>query len=165
MTVPTLKCHWEKLMNYMHYFSKPRSARVHLSQCHSSLTHGPKARDWETELSERVSSHRTETSGHTASTASVLQCRLRACSVDQKHPTLWDPMDCIPLSSSVHGSSQVRILEWVAISSSRGPSQPRDRTQVSCTGKQILYRWATWEALRGFIQLIIDIYFLELHFI
>ena len=153
-------------MNYMHYFSKPRSARVHLSQCHSSLPQGPKARDREAALSETVGSHRSETSGHTASTASVFQCRLRACSVHQKHPTLWDPMDCSPLSSSVHGGSQVRIPEWVAISSSRGPSQPRDRTQVSCTGKQILYRGATWEALRvTVIQLIIDIYFLELHFI
>ena len=37
-----------------------------------------------------------------------------------------DPMDCSPPGSSVHGIFQVRILEWVAISSSRGSSQPRD---------------------------------------
>ena len=41
------------------------------------------------------------------------------------------PVDCRPPSSSVHGILQARILEWVAISFSRGSSQPRDRTQVS----------------------------------
>ena len=35
-------------------------------------------------------------------------------------PALWDPMDRSPPGSSVHGISQARILEWVAISSSRG---------------------------------------------
>ena len=43
-----------------------------------------------------------------------------------------DLMECSPLGSSVHGISQVRILVWVAISCSRGSSQPRDQTQVSC---------------------------------
>ena len=38
--------------------------------------------------------------------------------------TLCDPMDCSPPSSSIHGTFQARILEWVAISSSRGPSDP-----------------------------------------
>ena len=41
-------------------------------------------------------------------------------------------MDCSPWGSSVHGISKARILEWVAISSSRGFSWPRDRTQISC---------------------------------
>ena len=52
------------------------------------------------------------------------------CSDAQSCPTLWDPMDCSPPGSSVHGISQDRILEWAAISFSRGSSQPRDRTQV-----------------------------------
>ena len=43
---------------------------------------------------------------------------------------LCDTMDCSPAGSSVHGSLQIRILEWVAISSSRGSSQPRNGTQV-----------------------------------
>ena len=48
-------------------------------------------------------------------------------------PTLCDPMDCSPPGSSVHMISQARIiLEWVAISSSRGSFQPGDQTQVSC---------------------------------
>ena len=50
--------------------------------------------------------------------------------------TLCNPMDYSPPGSSVHGISQVRILEGVAISSSRGSCQPRDQTLVSC-----LLRW------------------------
>ena len=64
------------------------------------------------------------------------------CSVPQSCPTLCDPVDCSLLGSSVHGISQVRMLEWVAISSFRGSSQPRDRTCVSGIGRQILYLWA-----------------------
>ena len=44
-------------------------------------------------------------------------------------PTLCDPMDCSPPGSSVHRISQARILEWVAISSSRGASRPRALSQ------------------------------------
>ena len=50
--------------------------------------------------------------------------------------TLCDPMDCSPPGSSVHGILQARILEWVAIPFSRGSSQPRDWTQVSCTASR-----------------------------
>ena len=46
--------------------------------------------------------------------------------VTQSYPTLYDPMDSSPPDSSVHGILQARILEWVAISSSRGFLQPRD---------------------------------------
>ena len=62
---------------------------------------------------------------------------------------LWDPMDCSLLGSSVCGIFQARILEWVAISSSRGSSGPWNRIPVSCissTGRWILYHCATWEA-------------------
>ena len=44
-------------------------------------------------------------------------------------PTLWDPMDCSPPVSSVHGIFQARILEWVAIFYSRGSSWPRGSNQ------------------------------------
>ena len=47
-------------------------------------------------------------------------------------------MDCSPPDSSVHGISQARTVEWVAISSSRGSSQPRNRTCISCTASRIL---------------------------
>ena len=46
---------------------------------------------------------------------------------------LCDPMDCSPPGSSVQGILQARILEWVAMPSSRGSSQPRDQTHVSYT--------------------------------
>ena len=46
--------------------------------------------------------------------------------------TLCNPVDCSLPGSSIHGILQARILELVAISFSRGSSQPRDRTQVSC---------------------------------
>ena len=58
---------------------------------------------------------------------------------------LWDPMDYSLPESSVHGIFQARILEWVAISSFRGSSQPKDQTRVSCIGRWVLYHWATWE--------------------
>ena len=48
-------------------------------------------------------------------------------------------MDCSLPFSSVHGILQARILDWVVISSSRGSSQPRAQTRVSCIGRQILY--------------------------
>ena len=51
--------------------------------------------------------------------------------VTQSCPTLCNPMDCSLPGSSVHGISQVRILEGVAIFFSRGSSQARDQTQIS----------------------------------
>ena len=56
-----------------------------------------------------------------------------------------DPMDCSLPGSSVHGISQARILEWVAISFSRGSSQPKDWTWISCIGRWILYHGPTRE--------------------
>ena len=57
---------------------------------------------------------------------------------------LCDLMDFSLPGSSVHGILQAKVLGWVIISFSRGSSQPRDRTQVSCvssTGRWILYQW------------------------
>ena len=51
--------------------------------------------------------------------------------VAQLCPSLCDAVDCSPPGSSVHGFLQARILEWVAISFSRGSSQPRDQTKGS----------------------------------
>ena len=53
-------------------------------------------------------------------------------SVTKSCLTLCDLMDCSPPDSSVHGISQARILEWVAISFSRGSSRPRVQTHSSC---------------------------------
>ena len=68
---------------------------------------------------------------------SVLLCMLRCV-------WLWDTIDCSPPGSSVHEISQARILEWVAISSSRESYNPVS-TCVSCTGRQILNHWTTWK--------------------
>ena len=72
-----------------------------------------------------------------------------SCLVTQMCPTLCDPMDCNPPSSSVHGILQARILEWVAFPFSRGSSQPRDQTEVSCTAGGFFTSWATREDLNA----------------
>ena len=63
--------------------------------------------------------------------------------VVQSCPTLCDPMDCSLPGSSIHGIFQTRVLEWVAISFSRGSSQPRDWTQVSYIVGRRFIVWAT----------------------
>ena len=69
-------------------------------------------------------------------------------SVTQLCPSLCNPMNCNMPGYSVRGIFQTRILEWVAIPSSRGSSWPRDWTWVSCIsciGRQTNYHFATWE--------------------
>ena len=72
--------------------------------------------------------------GHVTA-SSDLSCSLSAVVLRAKSlqscPTLGDPMDCSPPGSSVRGILQERILEWVAVPSSRRSPQPRDRSQVS----------------------------------
>ena len=65
-------------------------------------------------------------------------------------PTLCNPMDCSPPSSSVCGILQARILEWVAMSSSRGSSQSRNRTCISMSPALVFFiTTTTWEAHGG----------------
>ena len=67
-------------------------------------------------------------------------------SVVQSLSCVWffcDPMNCSLQGSSIHRISQGRILERVAISFSRGSSQPRDQICISCIGMRILYHWVT----------------------
>ena len=69
--------------------------------------------------------------------------------VTQSCPTLYNPMKNNPSGSSVHGILQARILEWVAISSSRASSCPRDPTHVSyasCTAGRFFTHQAIREA-------------------
>ena len=66
--------------------------------------------------------------------------------VAQSYLTLCDPMDCSQPGSSVHGISQARILEWVAISFFRSSSQLRDQTCVSCIADRFFTVWVTREA-------------------
>jgi len=67
--------------------------------------------------------------------------------------TLWDPIDCSLLGSSVHGIFQAIVLEWIAISFSRGSSQLRARTQVSHIVNRCFTVWATRCRVRLFIWL------------
>ena len=57
-----------------------------------------------------------------------------------------DPMDCSLSGSSIHGIFQARVLEWIAISFSRGSSQPQNQTWVSCIAGRCFTIWATREA-------------------
>ena len=59
--------------------------------------------------------------------------------------TLCDPTDRSPPGSSVHVILQARILEWVAVPFSRGSSQPRDQTQISCIVSRFFTIWAARE--------------------
>ena len=71
------------------------------------------------------------------------------CLITQSWPTLCDPMHRSPPGSSVHGDSfQARILGCVAMPSSRGSSQPRDRSQVSIIPGRFFTVWATREVQR-----------------
>ena len=71
--------------------------------------------------------------------------------VAQSCPTLFDPMDCSPLGSSVRGILQARILPWIAILFSRGVSQPKDWNCISWIAGRFFTIWATrkaWELPR-----------------
>ena len=66
----------------------------------------------------------------------------------QSCPTFCDPMNCSLPGASVHEILQAKIMEWVAISFSKGYSRPRNQTGVSyssCIGRQNLYHCGTWE--------------------
>ena len=80
-----------------------------------------------------------------------LECNSRKSTeseVFQSCLTLCNPMDYSLPGSSVRGLFQARVLEWVAISFSRGSSQPRDWTWVSCIADRRFTIWVTREALR-----------------
>ena len=64
-------------------------------------------------------------------------------------PDSCEPMDCSPPGSSVRGILQERILEWVAMPSSRGSFQPRDRicaSYIPCSGRLVLYQLSHWKS-------------------
>ena len=78
-----------------------------------------------------------------------LYLRMCVCSVTLVTSVMLDslwPYRLSPAGSSVHGVLQARILEWVAMPSSRGSSRPKDWSCISCHYRQILYLWATREA-------------------
>ena len=67
------------------------------------------------------------------------------CLVTKSCLSLCDTLDYRPPGVYVQGISQARILEWIAISFSRGSSQPRNQAGISCIDRWILYCWATRE--------------------
>ena len=71
---------------------------------------------------------------------------------------LCNPMDCSLPGSSIHGIFQARVLEWVAISFSRGSSQPRDQTQVSHIIGKRLTIWATREVFVSDLSCWVKVY-------
>ena len=87
--------------------------------------------------------------------------------VTQSCPTLCDPMDCSLPGSSVHGIFQVIVLEWIAISFSRGSSWPRNQSQVSRIVDRHFTIWATEvlisarSLLKYFVTCFLELYFLS----
>ena len=78
---------------------------------------------------------------------------IKSCLVTKSCPTLATPWTVARQASSVHGISQARILGWVAISISRGSSQPRHRTWVSCnTGELLHCMWILYQVSYSSVQ-------------
>ena len=75
--------------------------------------------------------------------------------VAQLCQTLCDPMDYSPPGSSVHGILQARVLEWVAMPSSKESFQPRDRTKVSHIAGRFFTIWDTREARWVFVPVLV----------
>ena len=86
----------------------------------------------------------------------ILHIPVDCChSVTQSRPTLCSPKDCSPPGSSVYGIIQARILQWVAMPSSRGFSKPRNQTsisQVSCIGRQVLWHQRHQRSLHIYVN-------------
>ena len=80
----------------------------------------------------------------------ILSITLLLCEV-KSLSCVWlcNPMDCNLPASSLHGILQARVLEWVAISFSRGSSRPRDQIRVSLIPGRHFNLWATREAWNG----------------
>ena len=101
----------------------------------------------------------------------VCVCARMHCQSFGRVQLFCNPTDCSPPGSPVHGTSQARILEWVAISYIRESSRPWDWSHVSCisfTGRWILYHCTTWEALfivENWILFILKCVFKSLYFI
>ena len=83
----------------------------------------------------------------------TLPCGSHAMLSHFSHVPLCNPVDCSPPGSYVHRILQARILEWVAISSSRGSSQLRDRPRVSCAAGRFFTTNTTCEALTLWVNL------------
>ena len=97
----------------------------------------------------------------------VMLSYVQVCLAAQSCSTLCDPMDCSSPGSSVHGILQAKILKWVAIPFSKGSSQPRDRTQVSCVEADSLPAEPLERSLHSvyICHNFIKLYILNVHFV
>ena len=116
---------------------------MRLSQRSLSPSHLVKKADMCPHLLWRVSVWPEEWGQPYAAISTHTERWVHACSIAQLCLTLCDLMGHSPPGSSVHGISQARILEWVAISSYRGSSWPRHPTSHlwSCFGSTTWERW------------------------
>ena len=98
-------------------------------------------------LKSILNSECSDTCIHTHMFNALLSVRVCVCVclTTQMCSTLSSPMDCSSPGFSVHGISQARILEWVAIFYFRRSSQPRNWTPVDSIGRWTLNHWAIWE--------------------
>ena len=96
------------------------------------------------------------TTGPLATESMFAWSEVKWSDVAQSCPTLCIPVDCSLQGSSVHVIFQARVLEWVAISFSRGSSWPRNRTQVSHIAGRCFTIWATRDVcLLGFSFVVV----------
>ena len=86
--------------------------------------------------------------------SSLLCCSDWCGLVTQACKTLCNPVGCRLPGYSVHRILQARIRGWVGIPFCRGSSRTRDRTCISCIGRQILYNLSHWEALLSAYEVI-----------
>ena len=100
---------------------------------------------WLTTKSSRIKHSRQSHKGNLHALSRVSECRTNSMlsEVAQSRPTLCDPMDDSLPGSVVHGILQARILEWAVIPFSRGSSQPREQSRVSCIADRCFTVWAT----------------------
>ena len=81
--------------------------------------------------------------------------RILVCVYAQLYVTLCNPMDVAPPVSSVYGTFQARILEQIAISYSRGSSQPSEWSHISCVsciGRHVLYHCTSWKTTNRILR-------------
>ena len=107
--------------------------------------------------SKQITLYEWQGTGESTGTASYKSSELSEplCSGAQSCLTLCNPVDCCLPGCSIQGILQERKLEWVAISSSRESSQPRDWTHVPCIfgiGRWIFYHCTTWGWCQKLVQ-------------
>ena len=89
----------------------------------------------------------------------IYQSLFSESEVAQSCPTLCNPMDCSLTGSFIHGIFQTRILEWVAISFSRGSSQSRDRWELSDVSNKNIRHWT--HAFRPLIWHLLNTHYIQ----